>query len=202
MISMGGDRRTLRGPERSSMKNESCQSNRRGARGQSYLELALVLPVLLVLMMGLVEVALLMRAQLVLTNATREGARLASRGVGDDEVVERVMSAFSNQLPADLETNTGIAVSRFSAPGLGQGSPTTLTPTLEGAFNTGLVTPTCTSTITPGYASTLFKENENFTSMHEVAIVEACHHYHLSFLPITRTLYDKTTMRISAQRAE
>ena len=50
------------------------------ARGQSLLEFALALPVLLILFLGLIEVALALRAQLVLTNANREAARYASRG--------------------------------------------------------------------------------------------------------------------------
>jgi hypothetical protein len=33
-------------------------------------------------------------------------------------------------------------------------------------------------------------------------IVEICHDYRLAFFPMARTLYDKTTMRISTQRAE
>lgn len=182
------------------MESKSCRSNVQGIRGQSYLELALALPVLLVLIMGLVEVALLMRAQLVLTNATREGARLASRGIGDDKVVERAMFAFSNQLPADLGTNTGIAVTRFYVPAL-PGEPEVASTTLfTGTF--GSVSPTCTSKVAPDYRNILVAENQDFDSPHDVVIVEACHHYHLAFLPVSRVLYDKTTMRIAAQRAQ
>jgi Flp pilus assembly protein TadG len=182
------------------MKEQPCQSNQQGARGQGYLELALALPVLLVLMMGLIEVALLMRAQLVLTNATREGARLASRGVGDEAVVDRAMFAFSNQLPADLDTNTGIAVTRFYVPEL-PGEPPVVSDTyFVGKFD--LADPTCTSRVSPDYRSVLVAENADFGSPHDVVIVEACHHYHLSFLPITRILYDQTTMRIVVQRTE
>ncbi len=88
----------------------------------------MVLPILLLLVMGLVELALLLRAQLVLTNATREGARLASRGAEDDEVAQRALEAFSHQLPVRTESqvnpdtgaleaaNTGIIITRFYVP--------------------------------------------------------------------------------------
>jgi hypothetical protein len=182
------------------MGNKLCPSNVHGARGQSYLELASALPVLLVLIMGLVEVGFLMRAQLVLTNATREGARLASRGIGDEKVVERTVSAFSHQLPTDLDTNTGIAVTRFFIPGLPGDPEVTSTTYFTGTFDS--VSPTCTSRVSPGYRAALVAENEDFDSPHDVVIVEVCHNYHLSFLPVTRVLYDKTTMRIAVQRAQ
>ena len=181
------------------MQSKVHSPSERGMSGQSYIELAIALPTLLILVMGLVEVALLMRAQLVLTNATREGARLASRGREDGEVINRAMVAFSHQLPANLDTNTGIAVTRFYVPGSGDPAPE-VTSTFTGtAFYR---TNKCKSTVERGYWYTLAAQNEGFTNTHDVVVVEACHYYNLSFLPITRTLYDKTTMRISAQRTE
>jgi len=48
------------------------------SRGQSYLELALVLPVLLIMLLGLVEVAYFIARYLDLLDLTREAARFAS----------------------------------------------------------------------------------------------------------------------------
>lgn len=48
--------------------------------GQSMVELALTLPLLVVLLVGLVEVAFIGRTYLVLLEGTREGARLGARG--------------------------------------------------------------------------------------------------------------------------
>jgi Flp pilus assembly protein TadG len=167
--------------------------------GQSFLEFAIALPALLILLMGMVEVALLMRAQLVLTNATREGARLASRGMPDGAVFDRAMSAFSRQLPADLSANTGIAITRFYVPGAGEPAPdVTSVYSGTGFYSTGR----CKSTIGSGYWDTLVENNKGFSTRHDVAIVEACHNYDLSFIPVTRMLYDKTTMRISVQLDE
>jgi Flp pilus assembly protein TadG len=49
-----------------------------GQRGQSLVEAALVLPILIILFLGIAEVGLFMFAQVQVTNATREGARYGS----------------------------------------------------------------------------------------------------------------------------
>ncbi|HAM26198.1 MAG TPA: pilus assembly protein TadE [Microbacteriaceae bacterium] len=47
-----------------------------GQRGAAAVEFALVLPVLLLLIMGLIEFSLIFNSQISLTNAAREGARV------------------------------------------------------------------------------------------------------------------------------
>ncbi len=54
------------------------RSSRAGQRGQSFLELALVLPILLILLLGLVEVVIFIGRYLDLLDLTREAARFAS----------------------------------------------------------------------------------------------------------------------------
>ncbi|MBV7537159.1 pilus assembly protein [Duganella sp. sic0402] len=49
-------------------------------RGLAAVEFALLLPVLLILMIGLVDVARALQAQMILINLSREAANLASRG--------------------------------------------------------------------------------------------------------------------------
>jgi Flp pilus assembly protein TadG len=49
----------------------------RGERGAELIELALVLPILLLAFAGIVDFALLMQRWLVVSNAAREGARIA-----------------------------------------------------------------------------------------------------------------------------
>jgi Flp pilus assembly protein TadG len=49
-------------------------------RGLAAVEFALLLPVLLVLMLGLVDIARALQAQMILINLSREAANLASRG--------------------------------------------------------------------------------------------------------------------------
>ena len=50
-----------------------------GSKGQSVVELALVLPVLVVLMLGLVDVSRAIQAYNIIGNMSREGANLALR---------------------------------------------------------------------------------------------------------------------------
>jgi len=59
------------------MRSYTACNNR--DRGANLVEMALVLPLLLLLMMGVVDVGRAFYAYISLTNATREGARYASR---------------------------------------------------------------------------------------------------------------------------
>jgi hypothetical protein len=184
-----------------------------------------VLPVLLLLVMGLVELALLLRAQLVLTNATREGARLASRGAGDPEVIERVMVAFSRQLPVRLdpqtdpqtgateEANTGIIVTRFFVPGIVTDTgtiavETTISPTRGIAFMTDDGMVPFASRISPDKRADFTLSDEEPDSTHDVVIVETYFQHNLVFyvpiepfvqryFPGIFVLYDRSTMRVS-----
>jgi TadE-like protein len=57
-----------------------------GDRGQAAVELALVLPIVLVLLLLVVQVGLVVRDQLLVVHAAREAARAASVGDATDEV--------------------------------------------------------------------------------------------------------------------
>lgn len=59
-------------------------------KGQSMVELALVLPLILLLLMGVVEFGRMFHTYLVLTQGSREGARLAVVGESDTAVINRV----------------------------------------------------------------------------------------------------------------
>ncbi|NGY58035.1 pilus assembly protein [Lentzea sp. NEAU-D13] len=60
-------------------------------RGAAAVEFALVLPILLMLMCGIVDFGRALHAQVVLTQAAREGARLAA--LGEPDVVTRTLGA-------------------------------------------------------------------------------------------------------------
>ncbi|MGI6143483.1 MAG: TadE/TadG family type IV pilus assembly protein [bacterium] len=64
-------------------------------KGQTLVELALIFPILCLLLLGLVEFGRVFHAYLVLTNASREGAREAAVGKGDVEVQARVIQTAS-----------------------------------------------------------------------------------------------------------
>ncbi|MDX6765963.1 MAG: TadE/TadG family type IV pilus assembly protein [Candidatus Methylacidiphilales bacterium] len=59
-------------------------------RGQGVVEFALLVPVLLLLLMGIIELGWLMNVNLQVTNAAREGARAASVGKTTTNVNTRV----------------------------------------------------------------------------------------------------------------
>jgi hypothetical protein len=99
---------------------------RRTDRGQGLLELAVILPVLLILLMGAVEIGFALRDYLIVVNACREGCRFAARGrFSDQDVGARVVSAGGvvrlGNPPADVpflrtygtDENTGIIVNHI-----------------------------------------------------------------------------------------
>jgi len=58
-------------------------------RGQTLVELALVLPVIILILFGTLEFGRLFHSYIVITNAAREGARLGAVGKSDEEIVSR-----------------------------------------------------------------------------------------------------------------
>lgn len=59
-------------------------------KGQSLVEAAIVIPVILLLVFGIIDFGLLFNNYILITNASREGARLAALGSTDAEVVAAV----------------------------------------------------------------------------------------------------------------
>lgn len=81
-------------------------------RGQALVETALVLPVLLTMMLGIFGLGRVFNAQLVLTNASREGARLGALGQ-TDEVIQQTVYHYLGGAglgdPATIGIKRGIA---------------------------------------------------------------------------------------------
>lgn len=80
----------------------------RGDRGQSTVELALVLPLVLLFVLVLLQAGLVVRDQVLLTHAAREAARAASVATGDRAVAarrgaERAGPLSSDRLSAETE---------------------------------------------------------------------------------------------------
>jgi Flp pilus assembly protein TadG len=83
--------------------------NRRPDTGQAAVELALVLPLLVVLLLGLVQVGLVVRDQVLLVHAAREAARqlaVADTSDNDDNATARraALAAVGSGLRAELLT--------------------------------------------------------------------------------------------------
>ncbi|MGE5541720.1 MAG: TadE/TadG family type IV pilus assembly protein [Bacillota bacterium] len=67
----------------------------RGDRGQALVEMAIVLTVLLLLLTGIIEFGRILSAQLIVSHASREGARIGVLGKSDAEITARVLEAAS-----------------------------------------------------------------------------------------------------------
>lgn len=60
-------------------------------RGQSLAELAIILPLILVLVVGVVEVSAAFNAYISVISAARDGARLGSKGSADDGAIQALV---------------------------------------------------------------------------------------------------------------
>jgi Flp pilus assembly protein TadG len=77
------------------------QGKRRDCRGVAVVEFAMVLPIMLVLMFGIVELGRAVLTRQVMLNVSREAANLASRGTTMNDAIAAVqMSAAPLDLPA------------------------------------------------------------------------------------------------------
>jgi len=84
------------------------QKNIRKQDGQSLVEFALVMPVFIILLFGIMEFGRLWEVSNILTSAAREGARVAAVTAPD---VEAVSGAVQNVLDAGQITNAQIQIS-------------------------------------------------------------------------------------------
>ena len=121
------------------MWNKIRRSMNQTSKGQSLVELTLVLPILLLMLLGLMELGMLLRAYLVIVNANREAARFASRGTfTDEQVVQRAMVSVSGQLPVQIsgpDANTQIVITHFTIPAETNRAATYQTPYITGTLN-------------------------------------------------------------------
>jgi len=88
----------------------------RGERGQSLVELALTLPVLLLLLVGLVEVGNALNAYITVVDAGRDGARLGSKGAASDDEIKNLVVTEMGRLPDGVDPATDITVERDVVP--------------------------------------------------------------------------------------
>ncbi|MHB9145145.1 MAG: TadE/TadG family type IV pilus assembly protein [Symbiobacteriia bacterium] len=105
----------------------------RDERGQSLVEFALVVPLLLLLVIGIMEFGRAYSANLALQNAAREGARLAITGATDANITQRVVSSAVG-LDSTKLTVTVSPVTRV------QGAYVTVTATYQFQYLTPLIT--------------------------------------------------------------
>lgn len=91
----------------------------RGDRGGVLVEFALVVPILLVIFAGIVDFGLMMQRREVVTNAAREGARIAVLpGYDATDVQARVNAYLNDGLTAGASANAATTVTAVTLPGV------------------------------------------------------------------------------------
>jgi Flp pilus assembly protein TadG len=88
------------------MKNKF---NKMSARGQGLLEFALLVPLLVLIVFGAIDLARAYHAQVTITNASREGARLAMRINNLNDTQANKLAAIRTRVVAEAG-DSGIAV--------------------------------------------------------------------------------------------
>jgi hypothetical protein len=76
-------------------------SGERGERGQSLVEIAIFLPVVLIILVGIVEVSHALTAYLVIANAAREGARFGVAGGKEEGITTVILNSTKLDVTAE-----------------------------------------------------------------------------------------------------
>lgn len=84
---------------------------RRSDEGSAAVEFALVLPLLVVLLFGMIELGMVFNAKIAITHAAREGARVASIGKGAAAVVGAVRAQTTSLVAARVAVTGPTAMS-------------------------------------------------------------------------------------------
>ncbi len=98
------------------MKRPPASSRKSRDRGVAAVEFALVVPVLLLIIFGIIDFGRMLNAQITLTGAAREGVRLAALGYANAAIQARVAAA-----APDL-TGVTVTVAASCPPGAGPGA--------------------------------------------------------------------------------
>jgi Flp pilus assembly protein TadG len=104
--------------------DKPCQSYRKKRRGAAAVEFAVVAPIFLLLVFGMIEYGRMVMVQQVLTNASREGARVA---VLDGSSAQQVQDTVNQYLNSGSIQGAAIAINPPNPATAGFGDPVTVT---------------------------------------------------------------------------
>ena len=71
-------------------------------KGQSLVEFAIILPILLLLLFGIAEFGMMLNSYLTIQNVAKEGARLGIIGGSDIEIIALIRTTSPNLTAADM----------------------------------------------------------------------------------------------------
>lgn len=89
----------------------------KGERGQGMAETAMLLPLFLVLVVGVIEITSAMNAYLTVVSSARDGARLGSKGLATDDEIKALVVTETRRLRDPVDPLTDIAVSHVIVDG-------------------------------------------------------------------------------------
>jgi hypothetical protein len=161
----------------------AIRRDRGGQRGATLVELALLLPILVVMVLGIIDFGRLIHARLVITNVSREGGSIGSRA--DQQGNQQLITALQHSAaPFTITGADGrIIITRISA-GLNALNPQPFIDWREtgGALNepsriTGNVGQTPGGLANPLFGRLQFNTAQNDSDIAEVTIVEVFYLY-------------------------
>lgn len=112
-----------RAPRRLKLE-KACRLCRKYRRGAAVVEFALIAPLLFLLVFGMIEYGRMVMVQQILTNASREGARM---GVLDGTTTADVTTSVDNYLLGASVHNATVTVTPNPPSSAGFGEPVTVT---------------------------------------------------------------------------
>lgn len=119
-------------------------------RGQALVELALVLPILLLILFGIIEFGRVYNSNIIVANSAREGARVGVVGSTDSEIIAKVKETASTLNTSKLTINiTPSSSSRV------RGASLTVTVQYPVQINTPIISSIVGSTITLSSSSVM-----------------------------------------------
>lgn len=170
------------------------ESGGRAERGATLVELAFILPILVILVFGIVDFGRLIHARLVVANVSREGGSLASRDIPIDAGIVNML--LSSATPLDLQHKDGrIYVTKIKA-GEKKSDPEPYIFSRATGGDLGVAsiisgnigdTPTGLTPMLYGHLR--FKEENNAADILDVTVVEVFYEYRL-ITPLPKFMED------------
>jgi len=157
-------------------------ARRNAERGASLLELALLLPILVVLVFGVIDLGRLIHARLVVTNVSREGGSLASRDIQTGANLITMLQ--SSATPFNLQTQGRIYVTKIKA-GTSQSAPLPyiLSRDSGGSYNVSSSIGGSVGAAPTGLSTTMYNHlrfepaPQSAADIAEISVVEVFYHY-------------------------